>query len=166
MTGAVHVLGRQWQQLDMFRPAHELMDSSRMRYLDASHYRDHDDMWDSKVSEAQSTYSSLASSIEQSGIKQPVAIAHNAEVYPKQLLADGHHRVAVAHELDRNYLVPVEHHDNHREFWHSRGRIMGDVGHTGEYADDDSGGEGLSYHRSGRSSEVMARARKHWGGGS
>ena len=61
-------------------------------------------MWERKAKEAKS--SRLTSSIKKKGVQKPVKMM---EFMSGHILADGHHRVAAAHSLDPNTLVPVEH---------------------------------------------------------
>ena len=50
--------------------------------------------------------STLYDSIKEKGVQQPVRIGRNAAGEP--VLRDGHHRVAVANDIDPNMVVPHE----------------------------------------------------------
>lgn len=114
----------------MLRPAKDLVDAGKVKHIDSSVYRDHEHMWDEKVFEAD--VSGLSQSIEREGVKTPVPLAHNHEFYPRDVLADGHHRIAVAHDIDPDMLVPVQHFEHHNDYWSSRGRNLR-VANTGEF---------------------------------
>ena len=93
----------------MFMPAHEVMaktgEQSPDRLLKYNGQRETpDEMWDRKTKEAKSRR--LTSSIKKQGIKKPVQMAN---FMGGKVLFDGHHRVAAAHSLDPNHLVPVSH---------------------------------------------------------
>jgi ParB-like nuclease domain len=98
-----------YEQLAMFMPAHEVMaktgEQSPDRLLKYNGQRETpDEMWDRKTKEAKSRR--LTSSIKKQGIKKPVQMAN---FMGGKVLFDGHHRVAAAHSLDPNHLVPVSH---------------------------------------------------------
>jgi ParB-like chromosome segregation protein Spo0J len=98
-----------YEQLAMFMPAHEIMaktgEKSNDRLFKHNGQREtSDEMWDRKTKEAKS--SRLTSSIKKKGIKKPIEMAN---FMSGKALFDGHHRVAAAHSIDKNYLVPVEH---------------------------------------------------------
>jgi hypothetical protein len=40
-------------------------------------------------------------------VSTPVYVSHNAKF--GQTVGDGHHRIAAAHDIDPNMLIPVEH---------------------------------------------------------
>jgi hypothetical protein len=102
------------EQLAMFMPAHEIMsktgEKSPYRLYSIHPIRDEKvkestaEMWDRKAKEAKSDR--LTSSIKKKGIKKPVCMM---PFMGKHILTDGHHRVAAAHSIDPNYLVPVKH---------------------------------------------------------
>ena len=79
-------------------------------------YDNKEDLWQAKAEEATvgKAYNSrsplrpgqegqtLLQSIREKGIQTPVSVG-------KTWLHDGHHRVAAAEMVDKNYLVPVDH---------------------------------------------------------
>jgi hypothetical protein len=101
-------------QLAMFMPAHEIKSMTGDKSPDRQ-WRDYglrlppvregvDAMWERKATEAKSRR--LTSSIKKKGVQKPVKMM---PFMGKHVLLDGHHRVAAAHSLDPNMLVPVEH---------------------------------------------------------
>jgi len=103
------------EQLDMLRPAHELMsipgDFPASRAAQG---------WDRKLSESKmpmdvayqmgrkkkSKEPSLHDSIRQTGVRWPVSLKQRDG---KSIINDGHHRIAAANDIDRNMLIPVTH---------------------------------------------------------
>ncbi len=69
-----------------------------------------------KTAEAGRIYGRLASSIEQTGVQRPIMVMPGIEGAPDKLL-EGHHRVAIAHQLQqstgRQYHVPVNYVTQH-----------------------------------------------------
>jgi hypothetical protein len=103
-----------YEQLAMYMPAHEVMAKTGQKSPDRT-FRDYglglppvregvDAMWGRKTQEAKER--GLTRSIKKSGIKKAVKMM---PYMGQHVLLDGHHRVAAAHSLDPNYLVPVEH---------------------------------------------------------
>jgi hypothetical protein len=102
-------LGRQWKQLDMYKPAKELRQATLLDVESAK-------TWDAgrttgteieKTIMAQklgeSRMSGLYDSIKAHGVTEPVYVSkHN-------IVSDGHHRIASANDIDPNMLVPVDH---------------------------------------------------------
>lgn len=103
-------LGRQWQQLDMYKPAKELrslplLDVESAKVWDAGRTDPEQvdkDVMAQKLGESHMT--GLYDSIKQHGVTTPVFISKFA-----QTVGDGHHRIAAAHDIDPNMLIPVEH---------------------------------------------------------
>lgn len=111
-----HLNPQQFQQLDMFRPAHELKNPD---ITETGDFNRKDAEWGWRQKSAESDYSrggysgrSLREELQKNGIQTPVVITHTED--GKQLLTNGHHRTAVAHDISPNYLVPVYHHE---ELW-------------------------------------------------
>lgn len=115
--------GRQFEQLDLFRPARDLVDPSKTTPGDFHSALGNPERlarrWGQKLSEAKEpmaiSYSkrakkgpSLHDSIRENGIYWPVELTHSADSATPEI-NEGHHRTAVAHDLDPNYLVPVTH---------------------------------------------------------
>lgn len=103
-----------YEQLAMYMPAHEVMAKTGEKSPDRQ-FRDYgmglppvreapEHMWSRKTQEAKER--GLTRSIKKKGIKKPVQMAN---FMGGKVLFDGHHRVAAAHSLDPNYLVPVDH---------------------------------------------------------
>ena len=105
------------EQLSMWMTPHEI--KNRFTPVDYGEYMKHknpEDMWRAKAEEATvgKAYNSrsplrpgqegttLLQSIREKGIQTPVTVS-------KTWLHDGHHRVAAAEMIDKNYLVPVDH---------------------------------------------------------
>jgi hypothetical protein len=106
-------LGRQWQQLDMYKTAKELRGSTLLdvegaKVWDAGRTDPKQidkDVMDQKLGESRAT--GLYDSIKAQGVSSPVYVTHNARF--GQTVGDGHHRIAAAHDIDPNMLIPVEH---------------------------------------------------------
>jgi ParB-like chromosome segregation protein Spo0J len=60
---------------------------------------------DQKLSESRS--SGLYDSIKANGVSKPVYVSNNKKF--GQTVGDGHHRIAAAHNINPNMLIPVEH---------------------------------------------------------
>ena len=106
-------LGRQWQQLDMYKTAKELrgstlLDVEAAKVWDAGRTpaaQVEKEVMDQKLGESRIT--GLYDSIKAQGVSTPVYVSHNARF--GQTVGDGHHRIAAAHDIDPNMLIPVEH---------------------------------------------------------
>ena len=105
--------GRQWQQLDMYKTAKELRGSTLVD-VEAEKIWDggktpadqvDKEVMDRKLSESRA--SGLYDSIKAQGVSKPVYLTHKAIF--GQVVGDGHHRIAAAHDIDPKMLVPVEH---------------------------------------------------------
>ena len=115
----------QFRQLPMFMTAQELKTEVTPGDFKASHYgvpQNVNDMWSKKYRESQTRPADpfvwdtpdqprLSKSIKRDGVKNPVDVWHYDD---EQILADGHHRVATAHAISPNYLIPVEHTERQR----------------------------------------------------
>lgn len=108
--------GPQFHQLAMFHTARDLVDPSKtMPAVFPNAVRDADRLkgeWGRTLQEAKqprdgSGRSSLHAHIKARGISSPVTLRDNH--LGTQTITNGHHRVAVAHDISPNYLVPVEH---------------------------------------------------------
>lgn len=107
------VLGRQWQQLDMYKSAKELrgstlLDVESAKVWDAGRTPAHEvekTIMDQKLGESRMT--GLYDSIKAQGVSTPVYVSHSKKF--GQTVGDGHHRIAAAHDIDPNMLIPVEH---------------------------------------------------------
>ena len=106
-------LGRQWQQLDMYKTAKELRNSTLLDVEGAK-------VWDAGRTPAaqvdkevmgqklgESRITGLYNSIKAQGVSTPVYVTNNKKF--GQTVGDGHHRIAAAHDIDPNMLIPVEH---------------------------------------------------------
>jgi len=106
-------LGRQWKQLDMYKTAKELRGSTLLDVESAK-------VWDAGRTPAaqvdkevmgqklgESRMTGLYDSIKAQGVSKPVYVTHDAKL--GQTVGDGHHRIAAAHDIDPNMLIPVEH---------------------------------------------------------
>lgn len=129
------VLGRQWQQLDMYKTAKELRatrlgDVETAKIWDAGRTPAHElekNVMNQKLTESRS--SGLYDSIKAQGVSKPVFISNikpssykkdgltslitlvNPAYVPPSgsIIMDGHHRIAAAHDINPNMLIPVEH---------------------------------------------------------
>lgn len=121
--------GPQFQQLPMFMTAGELRDPARTAHGDRREHQTSDELFQEKLEDSHrdhqprsiSRYAlhpfrpALYGQIENAGgVEQPVHLMHDDpfELVRGQrlpLLADGHHRVAVAHDRNPNSLLPVHH---------------------------------------------------------
>jgi hypothetical protein len=107
------MLGRQWKQLDMYKTAKELRGSTLLdvegaKVWDAGRTPAHEidkTIMDQKLGESRVT--GLYDSIKAQGVSSPVYVTHNEKF--GQTVGDGHHRIAAAHDIDPNMLIPVEH---------------------------------------------------------
>jgi hypothetical protein len=110
----------QYQQLSMFMPAKDLIDPEKTRHMDANGYDSVTDLFHTKLSEAKShAYSqtipfTLHQSIEIHGVREPVILSaapSTSHLLPKpedkELLINGHHRVAAADDINPDMFVPV-----------------------------------------------------------
>jgi ParB-like chromosome segregation protein Spo0J len=127
MTKKKHVLNE--AQLAMFIPAHKLMDTVTPEAVDDATtkpqtLRSLPHVVNYKRAEAKE--SDLAESIRQQGVTDPVTIVQNPHVYKTesgdtmrddyfpghnyrgQMIADGHHRIVVANDLNPNAEIPVK----------------------------------------------------------
>jgi hypothetical protein len=110
---------RQWRQLDMWKTAEELRNAPLLDVESTKIWREdegisHEDMdkevMGQKLNESRA--SGLYDSIKASGVTHPVYISDRgsfASASPGGFaVGDGHHRIASAHNIDPNMLVPVE----------------------------------------------------------
>ena len=128
-------LGRQWKQLDMYKTAKELRatrlgDVESAKIWDAGRTPDHEiekNVMDQKLDNSRK--SGLYDSIKAQGVTTPVYISNikpsaykesaftgvikdvNPAYVPPSgdIVMNGHHRIAAAHDIDPNMLIPVEH---------------------------------------------------------
>jgi len=128
-------LGRQWQQLDMYKTAKELRatrlgDVETAKIWDAGRTPAHElekTVMDKKLGESRIT--GLYDSIKAQGVSSPVYISNvKPSAYKKssltgvikeinptyvppsgEIIMDGHHRIAAAYDINPNMLIPVEH---------------------------------------------------------
>ena len=106
-------LGRQWKQLDMYKTAKELRGSTLLdvkgaQVWDAGRTPLHEldkQVMGQKLGESRMT--GLYDSIKAEGVKKPVYVTNNKQF--GQTVGDGHHRIAAAHDINPNMLIPVEH---------------------------------------------------------
>lgn len=111
---AHQALGRQFTQLDMLRPARDMVDPSKtLPTTFQNAVRDPARLkgqWDRTLQEAKP----IQSSIRAEGIKSPVEL-RESHLPGVNNIVDGHHRTSVAHDISPDYLVPVKHFstDNH-----------------------------------------------------
>lgn len=109
----------QFAQLPMFMTARELRHETTPGDFVARKFgvpQSVEDMWDRKTRESESprndywndSNESLAALIRREGVKEPVWLTHERGM-PRPTLSDGHHRVAAAHRINPNSLLPVEH---------------------------------------------------------
>ena len=115
--------GRQWRQLDMWKTAKELRSAPLLDVESEKLWRtgyelkelSHEDV-DKKVMDiklSESRASGLYDSIKANGVSKPVYLSDrgkfaSADLGPGFAVGDGHHRIASAHDIDPNMLVPVE----------------------------------------------------------
>jgi tetrahydromethanopterin S-methyltransferase subunit H len=104
---------KQFEQLDMFKPAKELrgMHLSDVDVAMNNSYYAKDYNKTAKVVMArkvrQSKRKGLHESIEKEGVKTPVEIGQGYG--PGVKVLDGHHRIASAMAIDPKMMIPVEH---------------------------------------------------------
>lgn len=101
-------LGRQFQQLDMLRPARDLVDPRKtIPTTFRNAVRDPERLkgqWDRTLQEAKP----IQASIREHGIQSPVEL-RDSHLPGVDSIVDGHHRTSVAHDIGPDYLVPVKH---------------------------------------------------------
>lgn len=104
------------RQLDMWKTAKELRNSTLLDVEAAKIWRTGDDLnvshedMDKKVMDhklSESRASGLYDSIKANGVSKPVYVSSNSRY--SQAIPDGHHRIASANDIDPNMLIPVEH---------------------------------------------------------
>lgn len=99
------------EQLAMFIPAHELVESGEYGSVDFGRKMSAG-VW-SQVKREASVNSpmtmSTVESVRKYGIQRPANIGHRDDGGKE--IGNGHHRIASAHMIDRAYEVPVLHHD-------------------------------------------------------
>lgn len=103
--------GPQFQQLDMFKTAHELKHGN-IQHIDRRHGDTADEMWNDKLRRVDmGGLSNGWGRVENAheGIHEPVEVSHWERGV--QQLTDGHHRVAAAYRHNPQSLIPVEHVD-------------------------------------------------------
>jgi hypothetical protein len=112
----------QFQQLKMFDSAKNL---TKLKWGDTRPGETKKDVMVRKLSESKinedysTTSNSLHDSIRQHGVLDPVTIVHGIRPKtgkPFSDLAEGHHRVASAHDVNPNMIIPLEHKEPH-ELW-------------------------------------------------
>ena len=120
MAASEH-LGPQWHQLDMYKTAKELRgytlsDVEVEKDTLKKEGIDHEDMGidvDSHVMDRKLSASKakgLHSNIKSMGVLYPVSLGQgNYGEYKRGMVADGHHRIASAFNINPDMLVPVEH---------------------------------------------------------
>lgn len=98
------------EQLAMFMTPKEIMNRGAHR-SELDDYHDEKDMWATKLDESHDwdhhglhDSHNLHQDIANNGVQKPVTLSlENGK------LTDGYHRIAAAHDIDPNMLVPVEH---------------------------------------------------------
>ncbi len=109
---------QQFQQLDMFRPARDLVDPAKIQIGDAYQTKgDIGALAEQKVAVAGST--GLYKGIAHEGVKEPVGVYHlsgwpeheGATFRNGEFLRNGHHRAFTANDIDPDTEVPVNHND-------------------------------------------------------
>lgn len=118
--------GPQFHQLAMFMTAHELKHD--VESGDAPGWGSEREMWAHKRRAANLPHSgygghSLRQDIAQHGVKMPVEVWHDKEL-KRPLLANGHHRTAVAHDMDPKTLLPVMHNEADPRYMVTRGGAL------------------------------------------
>jgi hypothetical protein len=114
---------RKWHQLDMFKTAKELRGLPLLDVVSEKRWREEEDVRpisDKKLDKQimgqklkESRRSGLYDSIRASGVTNPIHLQDteyfaSADLGPGYAVSDGHHRIASAHNIDPNMLVPVE----------------------------------------------------------
>lgn len=94
----------QFTQLDMWRPARELVRDTEHGDLGL---QSTEELFAEKRGNASAAF---VHSIKKHGVQTPVQVYHGDDTGPGGVLADGHHRMVVAHDIDPKMLVPVQHH--------------------------------------------------------
>ena len=112
---------QQWEQLPMFMKAGEVKE--KINYSPDPH-RDIEHLWDYNLHEAKTGAirnarylptrarkgASLYDSIKREGVKKPVELIPNPSYKKSGVhLAEGHHRVAAAADINPDMLIPVQH---------------------------------------------------------
>ena len=119
------------QQLAMFMTAKEIKEGVNASFDRGG--RNLDELWSNKLRESKSGAirnaryvptrkrkgNTLYESIQEHGVREPVELMHRKhpiernhpgeDIPPGMHLAEGHHRVAAAYDIDPNMLIPVIH---------------------------------------------------------
>lgn len=118
-------------QLRMFIPAGELKSTASPHPGDYLEVYDTEgdewwperkgELWDRKLVESRMSAATggprkpfkkgLYKSIEEGGVKEPIRLAHGVAGEDSPVVAQGHHRIAAAADIDPNMLIPVEHYE-------------------------------------------------------
>ena len=126
-------------QLAMFIPAHELVDSGKYDSVDLGKGVRAPD-WQHKLDEAHSLQRAekygnsqpLVESVRKTGIERPINLGLYNRNYPPEI-GNGHHRIISAYAIDPKSEVPVIHHDVNGKNW----RRHADGGMNSRVDDDD-----------------------------
>ena len=111
------------QQLAMWYTGNELKSMTQENTRDRRPEETNEDMWARKTEEARtgkpshartrSRGATLMGSVRRSGVSKPVRVMREMG---KDVLLDGHHRVAAAAAVDPNMLIPVTHHEDNVQY--------------------------------------------------
>jgi hypothetical protein len=118
--GAKHVINP--DQLTMFERAGDLANPDLTHHQDMRTHEYFEGFRDRKLDESRQDYAddgterSLYKSVQEEGIREPVALVHSDDMYgsplykgmPPKVLIDGHHRVFSQADIDPKKFVPVE----------------------------------------------------------
>jgi hypothetical protein len=94
----------QFHQLDIWKPARELVHETKPGDYDPNRHANEHDMWEDKRLNNQDT--GLDKAVAKEGVKEPVMIFHGNT---HTTLEDGHHRAIAAYDHSPDTLVQVQH---------------------------------------------------------
>jgi hypothetical protein len=99
------------KQLKLFMTARELMDMPAGD--DTEQWRpmsQNKDLFHEKLGESMDTH--LYDSVKAYGVQEPVNIDFFSRDHDNTVISDGHHRIATAHSINPNMIIPIEYSDD------------------------------------------------------
>jgi uncharacterized protein (DUF1015 family) len=99
------------KQLKLFMTARELMDMPAGDDLEEWRpMSQNEDLYHEKLGESMDN--SLYKSIKSKGVQEPVNIEFFSRQHDDTVISDGHHRIAAAHSINPDMIIPIEYGDD------------------------------------------------------
>jgi hypothetical protein len=99
------------KQLKLFMTARELMDMPAGDDLEQWRpMSQNEDLFHEKLGESMDTR--LYDSVKSHGVQKPVNIDFFSRDHDNTVISDGHHRIATAHSINPNMIIPIEYSDD------------------------------------------------------